>query len=153
MASTAHADCVLGQKLAWTERLSAEELHAYQAPLLAKLLDHARRTTDFYKDRFEFDVGHPDRIEKTWSKIPILTRAEAIANGEKLKSRSTPPEIGPIVDLKSSGSTGMPFRFKRTAEARRPQHGPGRERGPHPTQSIRTATPTTHNSEAGPASR
>jgi phenylacetate-CoA ligase len=116
MTSHAQADRTLEQRLALTEWLSAEELHAYQVPLLAKLLDHARRTTDFYKDRVDFNSDQPDHIERTWSEIPILTRTEAIANAKRLRSRSTPAEIGPIVDLNSSGSTGMPFCFKRTAE-------------------------------------
>ena len=116
MASNVRAIDALGQEFARTERLSADELHVHQAPLLAKLIDHACRHTDFYKGRLDFDTGQPKSIARAWSKIPILTRAEAIANGEKLRSRSTPPEIGAIVDMASSGSTGMPFRFKRTAE-------------------------------------
>jgi phenylacetate-CoA ligase len=117
MTSHAHADRTLGQRLALTEWLTGEELHAYQAPLLTKLVNHARRTTDFYKDRLDFDSGQPGSMERHWREVPILTRAEAVANGEKLRSRSTAPEIGPIVDVNSSGSTGMPFRCKRTAEA------------------------------------
>jgi phenylacetate-CoA ligase len=109
--------CDLGQKLALTERLTGVELHAYQAPLLTKLLAHAQQTTDFYKDRLDFDCGNPDDIKRNWSEVPFLTRAEAVANSEKLKSRIVSPEIGPIVDLESSGSTGMPLRFKRTAES------------------------------------
>jgi phenylacetate-CoA ligase len=116
MASNVRAIDALGQEFARTERLSADELHVHQAPLLAKLIDHASRHTDFYKGRLDFDTGQPKSIARTWSKIPILTRAEAIANREKLRSRSTPPEVGAIVDMTSSGSTGMPFRFKRTAE-------------------------------------
>ncbi len=46
---------VFGRKLARTERPSGKELRAYQAPVLARLLAHARQTTDFYKDRLEFD--------------------------------------------------------------------------------------------------
>jgi phenylacetate-CoA ligase len=117
VTSRGHTDRTLGQMLALTERMTGEELHAYQAPLLIKLVDHARRTTDFYKDRLDFDAGQPGSIERHWSKVPVVTRAEAVANGEKLRSRSTATEIGPIVHVNSSGSTGMPFRCTRTAEA------------------------------------
>ena len=117
MTSHAHADRALGQRLALTEWLTGEELRAYQTPLLTKLVDHARRTTDFYKDRLDFDSGQPGSMERHWCEVPIVTRAEAVANGEKLRSRSTAHELGPIVDVSSSGSTGMPFHCKRTAEA------------------------------------
>jgi phenylacetate-CoA ligase len=106
---------VFGQKLARTEWLSGKELRAYQAPVLARLLAHARQTTDFYKDRLEFDLGSQERIERVWPGIPILRRPEAIANRERLKSRGAPPEAGPIIDAQTSGSTGMPFRFARSA--------------------------------------
>jgi phenylacetate-CoA ligase len=106
---------VFGRKLARTERLSGKELRAYQAPVLARLLAHARQTTDFYKDRLEFDSGSQERVESFWPSIPILRRPEAVANREKLKSRGAPPEAGPSIDEQTSGSTGMPFRFARSA--------------------------------------
>src|SRR4030081_2464697 len=113
-------ECIrsLGQKVERTERVSGEGLRAHQSALLAKLLAHARETTDFYQDRLHpFDLGFPASIERTWREIPILSRAEAVANKERLKSRRTPPEAGRIVELQTSGSTGMPFRFRKTAEA------------------------------------
>ncbi len=55
-----------------TQWLSAEELRSYQAPLIAKLLLHARKTTRFYKDRLDVDLSSTDRIWKTWTEIPVL---------------------------------------------------------------------------------
>lgn len=69
MTSHAQADRTLEQRLALTEWLSAEELHAYQVPLLAKLLDHARRTTEatrLARYRPGFAPGDTRRIE--WSR-------------------------------------------------------------------------------------
>jgi phenylacetate-CoA ligase len=95
-----------------TERLKLNQLRAYQMSLLAKLLAHARQTTNFYKDRIDFDVTVPREIERMWPGIGILTRAEAVANSDKLTSRKTPPEAGPVVKGETSGSTGMPLVFK-----------------------------------------
>jgi phenylacetate-CoA ligase len=109
-----HANLVrsFGQRLARSERLAPQELRAYQAPLIAKLLAHARRSSDFYYDRLNFDLSAPEKIDKIWSEIPILTRAQSIANRERLKSRMTPPESGPVIEGETSGSTGMTFRFQ-----------------------------------------
>ncbi len=47
--------------------------------------------------------------------MPILTRAEAHDNEEALRAQSVPPDVGPVEDSMTSGSTGMPLRFRRTA--------------------------------------
>jgi phenylacetate-CoA ligase len=107
----------VGQKLARTERLSCCELRVYQAPLMAKLLAHARENTDFYKDQLDFDLASRESIETAWAKIPILTRAQAVANKERLKSRRMPAGSGEILEMQTSGSTGMPFRFQRTTNS------------------------------------
>src|SRR5262245_30374906 len=104
------------QRLARTERYSKAELHAYQAPLIAKLLTHARSKTEFYRDRLDFDLSSFDAIDAAWHHIPILTRAEAVENKGRLESRSMPPEVGNVVEGQTSGSSGTPLRFKRAAQ-------------------------------------
>jgi phenylacetate-CoA ligase len=101
-----------GRTFAQTEWLSPEKLCDYQAPLISKLLRHARQTTDFYRDRFEFDLDSADEIKKNWSAIPVFTRAEAVANRERLFSRSVPPEAGAIEEGETSGSTGIPLSYR-----------------------------------------
>jgi phenylacetate-coenzyme A ligase PaaK-like adenylate-forming protein len=96
-----------GQKLVWTERLAPNELAAYRAPLVSKLLAHARQNTQFYRDRIDFDVNSPDSIGKSWAQIPILTRAQAVENYDRLISERIPAEVG-----QTSGSTGMPLRYR-----------------------------------------
>ncbi len=103
-----------GRTLAQTEWLSADDLRRYQGPLLGKLLAHARQNTDYYRDRFDFDLTSPDAIEAAWSSIPILTRAEAVANRERLFARAVPPEVGPTLEGLTSGSTGYPFPYRRS---------------------------------------
>jgi phenylacetate-CoA ligase len=53
-------------------------------------------------------------LEDAWSSIPILTRAEAVANRERLFARTVPPEVGPTLDGITSGSTGYPFPYRRS---------------------------------------
>jgi phenylacetate-CoA ligase len=103
-----------GPTLAMTQWLSPEELQASQAPLVSRLLLHARTTTKFYKDRLDVDFSSPASIQKIWSDIPILTRREAVMNRFKLTSRKTPSDSGPVSEGRTSGSTGAPFAFKKS---------------------------------------
>src|SRR5262249_36468016 len=102
----------LAPKLARTERLEPYELHTHRRPLLASFLGHALRNTDFYNNRINFDPSSPETLDKRWPEIPILTRAEAVANRERLVSRRVPPEAGSSENSQTSVSTGMPFRCK-----------------------------------------
>src|SRR5262245_39908470 len=104
------------QRLARTERYSKAELHAYQVPLIAKLLTHARSNTEFYRDRLDFDLSSSNAIDTAWPNIPMLRRAEAVENKRRLESRSTPPEAGNVGEAATSGSSGMPLRFKRSTQ-------------------------------------
>jgi phenylacetate-CoA ligase len=113
-AERTNAIRALGQKFAWTERLSPSELLGYRAPLLSKLLTQARQQSEFYKHRLDFDVSSPDTVSKSWPAIAILTRAEAVANQDRLMSAKTPPEAGSSKDGRTSGSTGMPLRYRTT---------------------------------------
>src|SRR6266852_5928206 len=105
------------QKLARTERLQGGELRDYQAPLLSKLLAHARDNAEFYEQRLGFDVGSRDAIERMWRAIPILTRAEVVTNRERMSSRRTPANAGQVIERETSGSIAMPLRFKTNAAA------------------------------------
>lgn len=100
------------QLVARTEQLQPSELRAHQMSLLTKLLAHARETTEFYKDRIDFDVTSLADVERMWCKLPILTRTEVIANYDELASHSMPPEVGPVFQDKTTGSTGAPLAFK-----------------------------------------
>jgi phenylacetate-CoA ligase len=101
--------------LSMAQWLSPQELEASQLQLAFKLLQHARRTTPFYRDRLDMDLGSPSEIKKNWRDIPILTRSQAIANRLKLISRKPPRDMGPVSEGKTSGSTGVPFVFKKNA--------------------------------------
>jgi phenylacetate-CoA ligase len=100
-----------GRTLAETERLRRAKLNLYQAPLLKRLLRHARNTTAFYRERLPFDCDSIEAIDEAWSSIPILTRVEANANRDALASNAVPPETGGATREETSGSTGLPFEF------------------------------------------
>src|SRR5262245_56370701 len=99
--------------LSMAQWLAPQELEASQLQLAFKLLQHARRTTPFYRDRLDLDLGSPARIKESWREIPILTRSQAIANRLKLISRKPPRDMGPVSEGRTSGSTGAPFVFKK----------------------------------------
>jgi phenylacetate-CoA ligase len=100
--------------LAKTEWLSPQKLRTYQLPLIARLLRHARETTEFYKDRLDFDLASSAEIERCWSQIPVISRAEAVENRDKLRSNAIPPETGPVHHEETSGSSGMPFPYEKS---------------------------------------
>jgi phenylacetate-CoA ligase len=98
-----------------TECLGRKQLRDYQLSLLAKLLVHARQTTEFYKDRLDFDVHDKAQISRFWSDIPVLKRAQVADNFEKLNSGFVPAEAGPVIPGETTGSTATPLKFKTTA--------------------------------------
>ena len=104
-----------GHMLSMAQWLSPQELEVSQAQLTRKLLLHARRTTPFYRDRLDFDLGSPADIKKVWRNIPILTRQQAVQNRLKLMSRKPPRDMGPVREGKTSGTTGVPFVFRKNA--------------------------------------
>jgi len=90
--------------LAETERLSPDELEAYQRQLLEPLLLHARQHVPFYAQRLApvFPGGKLDLSR--FHEIPILTRAQAQANGKTLAAVDLPPHVGDVVEGTFSGT-------------------------------------------------
>jgi phenylacetate-CoA ligase len=99
--------------LAETERLSPDELEAYQRQLLEPLLLHARQHVPFYAQRLApvFPGGKLDLSR--FHEIPVLTRAQAQANVKALAALDLPPHVGTIETEETSGSTGRPFVHRR----------------------------------------
>jgi phenylacetate-CoA ligase len=92
-----------------TERLPADTLRRYQGRLLSLLVAHARSTTDHYAG-----VPLPERVDNpsqdAWLSVPTLTKAEVVAEGERLRARSLPPGHGALRVVESGGSTGRPLQ-------------------------------------------
>jgi phenylacetate-CoA ligase len=93
-----------------------DQLVAYQRTLLAKLVDHARRTVPFYKGRLDAIMTRVGRIDwARWGDIPIISRQDLIEGFEALQSLRHPPEHGRVWLMSSSGSTGQPVRVNYNA--------------------------------------
>ena len=95
---------------------SAERMARYQEDLLAKLLRHARDHVPFHRRRLEplFRRRFGPHLHK-WHELPVMTRREAAADPKLLMSTQVPPEHGEVIEIRSSGSTGIPLISHYTA--------------------------------------
>lgn len=97
-----------------SQGLSAEQLRDCQLRQLQRLLQHALTTVPHYARTC---TGlDPRRLDwNTFARLPLLGRAELQASYTALRSRALPAGHGPATEGQSSGSTGRPVRFLRTA--------------------------------------
>ena len=101
-----------------SQNLPPPDIERRQTMLLEKLCRHARMHVPFYRDSGRLDAvfRKDDAFDRTrWSEIPVLTRAEAQDNEKALQAEKVPPEMLPLMDDRTSGSTGTPLRIKRTS--------------------------------------
>jgi phenylacetate-CoA ligase len=100
-----------------TQYWPPERLLAAQFDQLTKLVEHAGKTVPFYAERLRRAGLKPgERVTETaWRRLPVLTRKEVQAQGEKLASRALPPAFGPTVVVASGGSSGVPVRVRKSA--------------------------------------
>ena len=90
--------------------LAPERLAAAQRRQLGAVVDHARRTVPFYRERLAA-LARPDGPDPArWREVPLLTRAEVQGAGQGLASTAPPPEHGATHTQQTSGSTGRPLR-------------------------------------------
>jgi phenylacetate-CoA ligase len=91
-----------------TERLPPRELARYQQDLLARLVRHAHTALPFYRDRLACLFAHDGELDLSrWNEVPILARADVAARGSELRVRDLAPEYGEIMEVRTSGSTGV----------------------------------------------
>lgn len=114
-------DNVGGQLLAMqfqlerSQWLSAEALHAAQDRQLDVLLAHAGRTVPAYRERWRAAGLDPARITAAdFSALPIIERKDFAVGTAAFESEACPPQHGDIYEDSTSGSLGMPLRFKAT---------------------------------------
>jgi phenylacetate-CoA ligase len=105
--------------LARTEWAMREELDAYRNALLEKLVSFAYAHSPFYRARLDplFRNGAKPDLAR-WLEIPILTRADLVREAERINPSFVPHELGPMVDVITSGTTGGGLSFRNTALAR-----------------------------------
>ena len=99
-----------------TERLRPAELERLQNVQLERLLRHAATQVPFYADRLRaagFRAGKTP-VATIWNAIPILTRTDIQAAGDRLRAKSFPKSHGPTRERSTSGSTSRPVRIATT---------------------------------------
>ncbi len=99
-----------------SERLPAERLRALKDERLRTMLRHAGERVPFYREAFRRAGLDPSSVRgiEDLARLPILEKSDAVAAEESL--------LDPNPDEKSSwdvtsGSTGSPFRFRRSLSA------------------------------------
>lgn len=118
VAAKAAAAMLAGlHQLRATERLPPAELQALQFRQLEELLAHASRTVPYYGPVLReagFRPGEPVTAE-LWRRLPVLTRARAQEAGAQLHARELPGGHGSVATATTSGSSGRPVTFRKTA--------------------------------------
>lgn len=94
-----------------TERLAPEQLLRQQLLQLSAVIDHARRTVPYYRDRFGGLPAGPLALQA----LPLLTRRDIQDAGHGLRSTAVPPQFGASHENRTSGATGEPVTVLRTA--------------------------------------
>jgi phenylacetate-CoA ligase len=90
-----------------TQYYPLERIREEQWPRLVELIDHAYRTTPFWKERLEQSGRTPERV-RSWDdfrSIPLLTKGDLRAHREEMISE--PYRRASLHHRKTSGSTGV----------------------------------------------
>jgi phenylacetate-CoA ligase len=96
----------LSALLGESERWSPGELRAYQDERLASLIAHAYATVPFYRERMDALRLKPSDVRSVpdLPKLPILSREDIVAGGERLTSTAVPGRR--LWKAATSGTTG-----------------------------------------------
>jgi phenylacetate-CoA ligase len=97
------------QNLRESQWFSLEQIKEYQLEKVKILIEHAYETVPFYKERYREHGVHPKDIKELsdMSKLPILTREDVKAAGDKLISSLYPKNK--LFHGHTSGTTGSPL--------------------------------------------
>lgn len=94
---------------------SAEALHAAQDRQLDVLLAHAGRTVPAYRERWRAAGLDPARVTAAdFDALPIVERRNFATGTAAFESEACPSQHGDVYQDSTSGSLGMPLRFKAT---------------------------------------
>lgn len=95
-----------------TEFLPEARLARYQQGLQRRVARHAYEHVPFYRDRLGcLFVGGAEADLTRWHEVPIVTRAEAAAHAQEMRSPELPVTYGSIAETSTSGSTGVPLQI------------------------------------------
>ncbi|QEX22236.1 adenylyltransferase [Hypericibacter adhaerens] len=104
----------LQQRLHESQWWTPGQLRVAQFRQLKTLLRHAASVVPFYRERLMQAGFRAGMVldEEAWSRLPVLTRAELQAQGEKLRANVLPARHGRTHEIRTSGSTGQPVRIR-----------------------------------------
>lgn len=97
-----------------TQWLPPNRLLEHQMGQARHLLRHAQSSVPYYAGKLR-SLNIENLCWETFQEIPLLSRKTLQEDFESLKSNAVPAGHGPIVEGRSTGSTGMPVRFHQTA--------------------------------------
>lgn len=107
----------LMQQLDQSQWWPVERLQERQLQQALRLLKHASRTSVVYRERMQ-RAGLPADgtiAPRDWSRVPLLKRTELQSHYTGLRSSRVPADHGAVLEDHTSGSTGQPVRFAKTA--------------------------------------
>jgi phenylacetate-CoA ligase len=99
-----------------TDTYSAGKLALFQDNVLKDLLPFVAKNVPFYRERLAPVFRSDGSFDpENWAKLPILTAADLRANREAFRPTEIPASHGSAARYVSSGSTGKPMAFYRSA--------------------------------------
>jgi phenylacetate-CoA ligase len=105
----------LDQTQWWPE----DRLRAEQLAQMELLVDHARRTVPWYRDRLPASDSGAGRLsDETWSRVPILSRQDVQRHADALRSTHPPAGHQQVRPVATSGATGTPITVQTTEGSR-----------------------------------
>lgn len=106
--------------VARSHRRSPEELRAYRARCLAKLVSHAHDRVPFYRDAWRRSGVRPDDVRgpEDLPALPLVDRRQVQEAGPRrfVDDRLRPEDL---VGYRTSGSSGAPLTIRRTLSERK----------------------------------
>ena len=102
-----------------SEWLPRKSLDSYSNQLLERLVSFASVHSPFYRGHLKplfRDGSRPDL--RLWSEIPILTRDHIEREIDQINPTYVPDELGPVLSVRTSGTTSERFSFRNSYLAR-----------------------------------
>lgn len=94
-----------------TDKFDLESLSHYQTAKLAKLLQFVKKHSPYFQPLLSnFDSKE---VHKHFQSLPILSKADLLANVEKMTCYAP---FDKLILAETSGSTGQPFKFKKNID-------------------------------------
>lgn len=95
------------------EKMSEDELAAYNFQQRVEILSYAYENTAFYRNLYKKAGIHPNdvRSEDDWGKLPIVTKEMIRSHFEEFIAHGTIEKYG--ASFNTGGSTGIPLRIYR----------------------------------------